>query len=131
MNELGVVGFGHIGTYIRDMEVSKKFYMEVLGFHILYECLHEYSGNKLCFLQNQNCVVELVQFKNHEGRQDGIFDHLTIEVQDIKKAKEYLEGKGIVFESEIKLDPQLGENGMYYVMFRGPDGEHLQITETF
>ena len=59
MNELGVVGFGHIGTYIRDMEVSKKFYMEVLGFHILYECLHEYSGNKLCFLQNQNCVVEL------------------------------------------------------------------------
>ena len=86
MNELGVVGFGHIGTYIRDMEVSKKFYMEVLGFHIL---------------------------------------------QDIKKAKEYLEGKGIVFESEIKLDPQLGENGMYYVMFRGPDGEHLQITETF
>ena len=112
MNELGVVGFGHIGTYIRDMEVSKKFYMDVLGFHVLYECLHEYSGN-------------------NEERQDGIFDHLTIEVKDIKKAKEYLEGRGIVFESEIKLDPQLGENGMYYVMFRGPDGEHLQITETF
>ena len=49
----------------------------------------------------------------------------------IGKAKEYLEGRGIVFESEIQLDPQLGINGMYYVMFRGPDGEHLQITQTF
>ena len=45
------------------------------------------AGNKLCFLQNQNCVVELVQFKNHEERQDGIFDHLTIEVKDIKRQK--------------------------------------------
>ena len=35
MNELGVVGFGHIGTYIRDTEVSKKFYMDLLGFHVL------------------------------------------------------------------------------------------------
>ena len=130
MDELGVVGFGHIGTYIKDMEISKKFYMDILGFQVLYECTHEYSGNKLCFLQNQSCVVELVQFAVPEERGDGLFDHLTIEVADIKKAKAYLEGKGIQFESEIRLDPQLGKEGMYYVMFRGPDGEHLQITET-
>ena len=130
MSELGIVGFGHVGTYIKDIEVSKKFYMDVLGFEILYECLHEHSGNRLCFLQNKNCVVELVQFAVWEDRRDGLFDHLTIEVEDIKKAKAYLESKGVEFESEIQLDPQLGKRGMYYVMFRGPDGEHLQITET-
>lgn len=131
MNELGVVGFGHVGTYIKNMEVSKRFYMGILGFEILYEGYHEHSGNRLCFLKNKDCVVELVQFKIGENRGDGIFDHLTIEVEDIGKAKEYLEGRGIVFESEIQLDPQLGKNGMYYVMFRGPDGEHLQIAQTF
>lgn len=130
MDELGVVGFGHVGTYIKDIERSKKFYMDILGFEILYECLHEHSGNRLCFLKNKNCVVELVQFKEWEDRHDGLFDHLTIEVADIKKAKAYLESQGIAFESEIQFDPQLGETGMYYVMFRGPDGEHLQITET-
>jgi lactoylglutathione lyase len=131
MNGLGAVGFGHVGIYIRDIERSKKFYMDILGFSVLYECTHENSGSKLCFLNNKGCVVELVQFAIFEGRRDGIIDHLTIEVEDIKKAKAYLESCGIVMESDIQLDSQLGENGMYFVMFRGPDGEHLQISQTF
>lgn len=131
MDGIGAVGLGHVGFYVRDVERSKRFYMDILGFSPLYECVHEYSGNHLCFLQNNGCVVELVQFAIPKYRGDGLIDHLTIEVKDIKKAAAYLTEKGVQLESEIKLDPQLGEHGMYYVMFRGPDDEHLQITETF
>ncbi|MBQ9941949.1 MAG: VOC family protein [Christensenellaceae bacterium] len=131
MSKLGAVAFGHVGIYVRDIEVSKKFYMDILEFSPLYECLHEYSGNRLCFLKNKNCIVELVQFAVPKFRGDGLIDHLTIEVEDIKSAAAYLKSCGIELEGEIKLDPQLGENGMYYVMFRGPDDEHLQITQTF
>ena len=67
MNELGVVGFGHVGTYIKNMEVSKRFYMGILGFEILYECYHEHSGNRLCFLKNKDCVVEAGGSRIEEG----------------------------------------------------------------
>jgi lactoylglutathione lyase len=33
---MGVAGFSHIGICVRDLEISTRFYEEVLGFHRIY-----------------------------------------------------------------------------------------------
>jgi len=40
-----------------------------------------------------------------------------------------LKSKGIVFELEITLDPNLYPNGEKFAIFRGPDGERIQLEQ--
>ena len=131
MNNLTFLGFGHAAMFIKQMDKAKKFYMEILDFKLVSEYVRE-DGTKLCFLNNGDCTVELIEFSDptrSEGRQDGIIDHLSIRVGDIESAKAYLESKGVTFETEIQLDEKLYKNGEKFAHFRGPSGERLQIEQ--
>ena len=92
MNELGVVGFGHVGTYIKNMEVSNGFIWAFSVLKFSMNVITNTAGTASVF-ENKDCVVELVQFKIGKTAATVFFDHLTIEVEDIGKAKEYLEGR--------------------------------------
>ncbi|MEK3720646.1 VOC family protein [Paenibacillus sp. FSL H8-0034] len=131
MENLTFIGFGHVGLYIKSLDKSKKLYVEILGFKVVSEYVRE-DGTLLCFLNNGNCTVELIEFADKtrsNDRKDGIIDHLTIRVGDIESAKAYLESKGVIFETEILLDNNLYDNGERYAFFRGPSGERLQIEQ--
>ncbi len=127
MSKANVLGLSHFGLYIKDLEVSKKFYTEILGFEITCETVFE-DGTKICFVRKGDCEIEVVQQPVWEDRKDGLFDHLAMKVDDIEAAKADLESKGIVFEHEIKIAKSV-YNGVKYTMFRGPDGEHLEFSQ--
>lgn len=120
-------GLAHIGLFIRDIEVSKKFYTEILEFKVVSETENA-DGTKIAMIQNDDCMVELVQLPSYDGYTDGYFNHFAMEVDDILEVKAALEQKGIAFEME---EPALSNvfNGVKYLMFRGPDGEHLEIDQ--
>jgi catechol 2,3-dioxygenase-like lactoylglutathione lyase family enzyme len=131
MEDLTYLGFGHVGMFIKDMAQSKQFYMDILGFKVVSEFVGE-DGTKLCFINNGNCTIELLEFTDtsiSSNRKDGIHDHLSIRVADVEAAKAYLESKGVVFETEILLDEKLYDRGEKFAMFRGPSGERLQIEQ--
>lgn len=116
----------HVGLYIKDVEASKKFYTEILGF----ECVCEFTngtGDKLAFMKSQDMIIELIQHKVWMDRKDGLFDHIAFLVDDIEEASAYLKTKGIEFEDDIYFEINVFENGVKYQAFRGPDGEHLEI----
>lgn len=120
-------GLGHIGLFTRDIEKSKSFYTEVLAFKIISETENS-DGAKIAMAQQNDCMLELVQLPGYDGYIDGYFNHFSLVVDDIMKAKDVLESKGIAFEMQ---EPVLSNvfNGVKYLMFRGPDGEHLEINE--
>ena len=121
-----VITFAHVGLYIKDIERSKQFYQDVLGFTCVCEFTNE-TGDKLAFMKSGDAVYELIQHKNWMDRKDGLFDHMAMQVDDIEQVSSELKAKGIVFEDEIYFDHNVFENGVKYQAFRGPDGEHLEI----
>jgi lactoylglutathione lyase len=132
MGNFALEGLAHVGIFISDIEVSKKFYTEKLDFKVIQETsLSSPEGAiKIVFVQNGNLVIELVQFPVATKKADGWVDHIAIKTKNIEAAREELEKRGIVFEDkEITYAANVGKNGDKWIMFRGPDGEHLELNE--
>ncbi len=126
---VNISGVAHIGLYIKDVERSKKFYTEVLGFETICEFV-SLEGNKMAFVKSGNLIIELIQHKVWMDRKDGLFDHIAMEVENIEETSEKLKKLGIEFEADIYFDDLVFDQGVKYQAFRGPDGEHLEIYQT-
>ena len=125
-----IKGLAHIGLFITDVDKSKKFYEDVLDFETIWECSMD-DGTKIAFIKNGDLTLELVQFVNPKpDKGDGWVDHVAMAVEDIENMKKKLEDRGIKFEmDEIVFDKNMFAKGTKYILFRGPDNEHLEICE--
>lgn len=125
-------GLAHIGLFVEDIERTKKFYRDILEFNTLYECeLDDADGKtQIAFIGNGSCMIEVVRFASPAKRPDGIVDHIALQVRDIEAVRDSLLEKGIRFESkEIVFNGAVFPNGSKWILFRGPDGEHLELNE--
>ena len=124
-DQFHVMGLGHVGIHVRDLERSKAFYRDMLGFSVVWE--FSSPDNQLLFMGNGSCVIEIMQ--TDDELSDGHLNHLSLLVGDVKRAKEELEQKGVHFETDIIFDGDLYPRGELFAMFRGPDDERLQIEQ--
>lgn len=124
-----IKGLAHIGVFVKDLEVSKKFYRDVLGFDLPCSMKNDLDGAKVCFARRGDIHIELVEFPEYTEKKDGFIDHIAMEVDDIDAAKKELEAKGIVFEMDEPVYLADVYDGCKYLLFRGPDGEHLEIDQ--
>lgn len=125
-------GFAHVGLFVNDIQKSVAFYTETLGFKLIWESVNQCpEGDVLVkFVENGGSVIELVQFPYTLERKDGWFDHIAMNVKDIDAVMKALEEKGVEFEEgSYTHAPQTFPGGSKWVMFRGPDGEHLELNE--
>lgn len=122
-----VLGLGHIGLPVRNLEVSKKFYTEVLGFSVTCIAPLE-GGTTLCFLRNGDCEIELIAKPDYAPRTDGYFEHLCLKVSDIDAAIAHLARHGVQTEGPVGQIPNVYQ-GVKLAFFRGPDGERLELNE--
>jgi lactoylglutathione lyase len=126
-----ITGLAHIGVFITDIERSIAYYTEMLDF----ECYHRVdiedgSGvTRIAFLRNGSCIIELVQKPDAVLKPDGPIDHIAMDVDDIDAAMANLKAKGIEFETDEPVFLPTMFNGVKYALFRGPDGEHLEINQ--
>lgn len=126
MENFSVLGFGHVGVQSADLERSRRFYADMLGFDVVWE--YENPGYHMLFMGRNGCIVELMQGASRSSA-DGPLNHLSILVDDVEKAKAALEAKGVRFETEVLLDADLYPRGEKFAMFRGPDDERLQLEQ--
>ncbi len=126
-------GLAHVGLFVTDIEKTKAFYGDVLDFEVVYECgVEEADGTttKVAFIRNGNLTIEVIQTAAPQKRADGWFDHIAIAVEDIDAIRDMLAQRGVVFESEeVVFNRAVFPNGSKWILFRGPDNEHLEITE--
>lgn len=121
-----IMGLSHFGLYVENIDVSRAFYAETLGFNVCCETMLA-NGLRLCFLKKGDCEVELIE-RPGIARADGHFDHLSLRVQDINQAVSSLKAAGIAMESDVRFLPSVYD-GVKNVMFRGPDNEHIELNE--
>ena len=125
MEDFRVLGFGHVGIEVTDLERSRAFYRDMLGFEVVWEYVN--PDYHMLFMGKNGCVVELMYGGKPRG--DGQVNHLSILVDDVETARNMLLEKGVEFETDILLDADLYPRGEKFAMFRGPDGERLQLEQ--
>jgi len=128
----GIVGAAHIGVTVSDIEKSIAFYKDVLFMELVHQnTLDDDAGViKLAFLQKGDLVIELYQMPVWDStRGDGVIDHIAFKVDDIEKVSEALKANGIEFEQKEIVFGDIMDNGARWILFRGPDGEHLELNQ--
>lgn len=127
-------GLAHIGVFTADMEGSLAFYRDVLGMEISYQkdLVHPGGTTRLGFVNAGSLIVELIQPSDTKGiieKENGIVDHIAIEVAGIDGIIQRLKDHGVALESDeaVKL-PDL-YNGVKNIFFSGPNGERLELFE--
>ena len=133
MNDAHITGFGHVGLYVHDIDAAIDFYRDVLGFSIMSDWVRERDETRMVFMNNGSCVIELCLNPDIKERLvDGPINHLAMIVSDMEAMRVKLLAKGVVFETEsVQTDEGLFSNGAKYLIFRGPNGERLQIVDDF
>ena len=129
-NEKGsITGLAHIGIRVRDMEVSLRFYTELLGFTLTHR--QKLGTSELAFLGCGTCLLELICGAVYEERTAGQVDHIAVEVRGIEDLVARLRGAGVTFLSdEISTVPDLLD-GVKNIFFLGPDGERIEFFEYY
>ena len=123
-----ITGLNHVGLFVKDIEKSKAFYTETLGFQITCDKVMD-DGIKVCFVNLGDLTIEIVQFPEYSDKCDGYFDHIALMVDDIEATMSDLAKKGVAFETEEPVFMPVFDKGVRYIMFRGPDGEHLELNQ--
>jgi len=143
-----ISGVHHACVIVSDMARSVAFYRDALGMketvNITYDAdpaMMDLPGTKpkqhLVMLSAGNANVELIQYLEPKGRSDerrtcdnGTL-HLCFAVKDINKVYGELKKKGVRFHRDPDIIGEAGEGlaKHWYVYFRGPDNEILELIQ--
>ena len=134
--------YNHTGQVVFDLERSKRFYQEVLGFRFWYEitppdeatsklnCLPPPLGVTASYLTLDGFVLELMHysapgagapFRPRTINEPGL-THLSISVDDVAATAE----KAADYGGEIIKESDLG----VAIFIRDPDGQLLELLPT-
>ncbi len=129
--ELGLTGLHHVAVITSDYETSKHFYCTILGLTILSENYREEKKSyKLDLLiPGTTTQIELFSFENRPERPSypeakGL-RHLAFSVENVEKAKKYLEQAGVAVE-DIRVDPFTNQK---FTFLADPDDLPIEIYE--
>ena len=120
----------HVALHTRDIKRSITFYQR-LGAVLEDEAV--VPKWKLALVRWHDLVLELKEPNNRtiEYSDDGYFNHICFEVDDIQKAVAELKSLGITawLSEEINVFPAYG--GLKNIFFLGPDGEQIELFQYF
>ena len=120
----------HVAIIVSDYEVSKSFYLDVLGLKQIDENFRaERNSWKLDVALPDGGQLEIFTFPGAPGRPSqpeaqGL-RHLCFQVADVDAAKQELERKGVTVEP-IRVDPYTQKR---FTFFQDPDGQPLELYE--
>jgi glyoxylase I family protein len=120
----------HIAIICSNYELSKQFYVEILGFNVIREIFRkERNSYKLDLEVGGQYQIELFSFPNPTPRpsrpEAAGLRHLAFEVDDIDEAIFHLNELDVVTEP-IRIDETTGRR---FTFFTDPDGLPLELYE--
>jgi glyoxylase I family protein len=120
----------HIAIICSDYEVSKRFYIDILGLTIIRETYRkERVSYKLDLALNGVYIIELFSFpdppKRPSGPEASGLRHLAFEVNDLDKTVQFLHENKIISET-IRTDEITGKR---FTFIADPDGLPIELYE--
>lgn len=120
----------HIAIICSDYDLSRKFYVEILGLAIIQEVYREERQSfKLDLALNSSYIVELFSFPNPPKRvsrpEATGLRHLAFEVDDIETVIKHLAQHNIIAEP-IRIDEYTGKR---FTFISDPDELPIEFYE--
>ncbi|MBB6269941.1 glyoxylase I family protein [Pedobacter cryoconitis] len=118
----------HVAIICTNYEVSKDFYVNILGLEIVQEVYRaERKSYKLDLSVNGHYQIELFSFENPPERpsrpEAAGLRHLAFEVDDVVVVVAELNARGVKTE-DLRIDEYTGKQ---FTFFSDPDGLPLEI----
>ena len=120
----------HIAIICTNINQSKYFYCEILGFKIIREHFRaECNSYKVDIAVNSNYLIELFSFPNPPQRQSypeatGL-RHLAFSIDNFEETLQNLSDKGIVYEP-VRVDEFTGKK---FTFIEDPDQLPIELVE--
>ena len=113
--KLSVTGIDHVVLHVNDLQRSKRFYVDVLGFELAHE------GGSNSFLRCGTQQVALFERKGTDIHAGEEMNHMALRLAegDYDSVKAILEAEGIT------VSGRPGDDRCIY--FNDPDGHRLQL----
>ena len=122
-------GLAHVGVYVSDVERSRKFYEDILGFTYIGQSVmdSDQGPTDLIFLKQGDLTLELVHKQTFLKNCNGYVDHIAFSVKNVEEVEKKLREQGVKFQqSTVRHEPQI-LSGIHFIHFYGPDGERLEL----
>lgn len=119
---------GHLGMFVMDVERSKKFYTEILGFKV-----SDVNEQGIVFLRcgtdHHDTVLVPLPKENHgsvhtDKREIQQISYEVDSVEDLREALNSLREKGVTIVSGLR---QRGPGNDKSIDFLDPDGNNVQL----
>ena len=117
----------HIGLAVTNLEASKNWYCDVLGFEVIG---HFYADDTPAyFIKNGDTVYEMYEEPIDEAVQ-GKIDHISFVSNDIEADYRYCQEQGYTFQVEgIQELPTVWEKGVRFFKIMSPSGEPVEFCQ--
>ena len=127
-------GFHHVALRVRDIEKSKKFYKEVLGFNEVIKFPHPWEKEikEVVMLDSgDGNYLELFSNAPEDTIPNGAFFHVAFRADDVHGLYERVKAAGTPVAMEPKDILLAGEvpTTVRAVFFKGPDGEEIEFCQ--
>ncbi|OBX06038.1 hypothetical protein QV06_00355 [Gallibacterium genomosp. 3] len=128
MSSSPFLGFHHIALIVSNYEISKHFYVDILGANIIEETYREARDSyKLDLSFPDGSQIELFSFPITPPRPTNPeacgLRHLAFKVENIEQTITYLQHRQVECEP-IRIDELTGKK---FTFFKDPDGLPLEI----
>lgn len=120
---LPIQSVNHVAVTTRNVERSRAFYRDVLGFREVSRPAFDFNG---AWLFNYGLMIHIIE--NHAAAPPdaaGIStrdNHLALHTDDMESAERLLREHGIPFRKNEIVD-----RGIKQIFFHDPDGHHIEI----
>ena len=118
-----IIGLSHMALYVHDLEKSRAFYKNFLGFAEPYSLTNHNGTIHLSWIKiNDHQTIEL--FPETEAGSDRLY-HIALETEDAEALRVYLAARGVaVPDKTVK-----GKIGNKNYTIKDPDGHTVEIVQ--
>lgn len=118
-----VKSIGHICILSKDLEATKRFYCDLLGFEKVFDFIKNGRVSGFYLKVGDRNFIEVFENKETENTHSKIL-HICFEAEDIKELKKSLASKNIETTDII-----LGSDNSYQFWVKDPDGIDIEFLE--
>ncbi len=119
---LPISSVNHVAVTTRDVERTRNFYRDVLGFREVARPTFSFGG---AWLFNYGLMIHVIENQSAATGGEGIStrdNHLALHTDDMDAAERGLQEHGVVYRKNEIVD-----RGIKQIFFRDPDGYHIEI----
>src|SRR6266481_9160385 len=123
VNRPRILGVAHMALFVSDLQKSRAFYKDFLGYEEPYVLKREDGSDRIAFIKiNENQYLELFA---ESPKEDGRLNHISFLTDSAQGMREYLASRGVKVPDKVGKG-QIGNSNFNIV---DPDGHTVEIVQ--